>query len=158
MKLYAFLLAAVLLGACTAFAQDPRKTAGTLTGDARGSAANNPVCQLFTATDASKYVGKPVGAGENAALGSGCQWVAKDDDGDMLVQIVSASSHEQPTLARGFQRLPEIGANAFVVPELGGWKAATVRGEDSVIVSVSGPAASQQAAIALLKDTLARRK
>jgi hypothetical protein len=157
-KPYLVLLVCALLGVCTAFAQDPKKNAAILTGDAKGSAANNPVCQLFTAAEASKYVGKTVGAGENAALGSGCQWAAKDDDGDMMVQIVSASYHEQPTLAKGFQRLPEMGASAFVVPELGGWKAATVRGGESIIVSVSGPAANQQTAVALLKDTLTRRK
>ena len=158
MKPYLFLLAGALLGVCTVSAQDPKKTADILTGDAKGSAANNPVCKLFTAAEASKYVGKTVGAGENAAMGSGCQWATKDDDGDMMVQIVPASYHEQPTLAKGFQRLPEIGAKAFVVPELGGWKAATIRGEESIIVSVSGPAANQQTAVALLKDALTRRK
>jgi hypothetical protein len=157
-KPHLFLLAGALLGVCTVSAQDPKKTAAILTGDAKGSAANNPVCKLFTAAEASKYVGKTVGAGENAAMGSGCQWAAKDDDGDMMVQIVPATYHEQPTLAKGFQRLPEIGAKAFVLPEMGGWKAATLRGEESIIVSVAGPAANQQTAVALLKETLARRK
>jgi hypothetical protein len=142
-KPYLLLLAGVLLGIATASAQDPRKTADVLTGDAKGAAANNPVCKLFTAAEASKYVGKTVGAGENAALGSGCQWAAKDYDGDMMVQIVPARYHEQPTLAKGFQPLPELGAKAFVLPEMGGWKAATLRGEESIIVSVAGPAASQ---------------
>jgi hypothetical protein len=153
-----FVFAATLLGICTVSAQDPKSTAAVLTGDAKGSAANNPVCKLFTAAEASKYVGKTVGTGENAALGSGCQWAAKDYDGDMLVQIVPASNHEQPTLAKGFQRLPEIGDKAFVLPEMGGWKAATLRGNESIIVSLAGPAASQQATVALLKEVLARRK
>ena len=158
MKPHVLLLSAVLFGVGTASAQDPKKTAGILTGDAKGSAANNPVCRLFTAAEASRYVGKTVGAGENAAMGSGCQWAAKDYDGDMMVQIVPVSYHEQPTLAKGFQRLPEIGPKAFVVPEMGGWKAATLRGEESIIVSVAGPAANQQQAVALLKETLTRRK
>ena len=142
----------------TASAQDPRKTADVLTGNAKGTAANNPVCKLFTPAEAAKYVGEPVGAPENAALGSGCQWAAKDDDGDMLVQVVAASYHEEPTQAKGFQRVAELGPRAFVVPELGGWKAATVRGQESLIVSVSGPGASQQTAVALLKELLSRRK
>ena len=158
MKPYLFLLAGALLAVCAVSAQDSKKTASVLTGDAKGSAANNPVCQLFSAAEASKYVGRTVGAGQNAAMGSGCQWAAKDEDGDMMVQIVSASYHEEPSLAKGFQRLPEIGAKAFVVPELGGWKAATVRGNESIIVSVSGPAANQRTAVALLKDALTRRK
>ena len=94
MKPQILLLAGALLGVCTASAQDPKKAAGILTGDAKGSAATNPMCKLFTAAEASKYVGKAVGAGENAAMGSGCQWTANDDDGDMMVQIVSASYHE----------------------------------------------------------------
>jgi hypothetical protein len=158
MKSCLFLLAAVLLSVATASAQDPKKLADLLTGDAKGSAANNPVCKLFTAAEASKYVGKTVGAGQNAAGGSGCQWASKDYEGDMLVQVVPASYHEKPTLARGYQRVPELGADAFVVPEMGGWKAATLRGQESIIVSVSGPAANQQTAIALLKETLSRRK
>jgi hypothetical protein len=157
-KPYLSLLASALLVVSTASAQDPKKTADILTGNAKGSAANNPVCKLFTAAEASKYVGKTVGAGENAAMGTGCQWAAKDYEADMMVQIVPASYHEQPTLAKGFQRLPEIGTKAFVVPEMGGWKAATLRGEESIIVSVSGPAANQQTAVAVLKETLARRK
>jgi hypothetical protein len=55
-----------------------------------------PPASCFTAAEASKYVGKTVGEGKNAAMGSGCQWAAKDYDGDMMVQIVPASYHEQP--------------------------------------------------------------
>ena len=139
-------------------AQDPKKTAAQLTGDAKGSAANNPVCKLFTAAEASKYAGKTVEAGKNAAMGSGCQWAAKDYTADMMVQIVPASYHEQPKLAKGYQAMPDLGTKGFVVPEMGGWKAAVVRGEESIIVSVAGPAANQQQAIALLKETLSRRK
>jgi hypothetical protein len=51
-----------------------------------------------------------------------------------------------------------VGAEAFVVPEMGGWKAATVRGEESINVMLSGPAASQLTTVALFKETLARRK
>ena len=116
------------------------------------------MCKLFTAAEASKYVGKTVGDGKNAAMGSGCQWAAKDYDGDMMVQVVPASYHEQPTLAKGFQAMPNLGTKGFVVPEMGGWKAAVLRGEESIIVTVAGPAASQQTAVALLKETLSRRK
>ena len=139
-------------------AQDPKKTAAQLTGDAKGSAANNAVCKLFTAAEASKLVGKTVGDGKNAAMGSGCQWAAKDYEGDMLVQIVPASYHEQPTGAKTYRAMPDLGTKGFVVSEMGGWKAAVIRGEESIIVAIAGPAASQQTAIAALKETLARRK
>ena len=158
MNLPSFLLIGGVLAASALNAQDPKKTADQLTGDAKGSAANNPVCKLFTTAEASKYVGKTVEAGKNAAMGSGCQWAAKDYEGDMMVQIVSASYHEQPKLAKGYQAMPDLGPNGFVVPEMGGWKAAVVRGKESIVVTVAGPAASQKTAVALLKETLARRK
>jgi hypothetical protein len=157
-KLSKLLLIGCILGAGAVSAQDPKKTADQLTGDAKGSAANNPVCKLFTPAEASKYVGKTVGEGKNAAMGSGCQWAAKDYEADVMVQIVPASYHEEPKLAKGFQAMPSLGTRAFVVPEMGGWKAAVLRGQESIIVSVAGPAASQQTAVALLKETLSRRK
>jgi hypothetical protein len=149
MKLQLFLLAGVLVAARSAQAQVSGNTA---------AAKTNPVCKLFSAAEASKYVGKKVGAGEGAAMGSGCQWATKDYDGDMMVQIVAASYYEQPSLAEGFERLPDVGPKAFVLPEMGGWKAATIHGNESLIVSVSGPAASRQTAVALLKDLISRRK
>lgn len=152
------LIIACTLAAVAVSAQDPKKTAAQLTGDAKGSAANNSVCKLFTAAEASKYVGKAVGDGKNSAMGSGCQWAAKDYEGDMMVQIVPASYHEQPKLAKGFRAMPDLGAKGFVVPDMGGWKASVVRGEESIIVTVAGPAASQQTVITLLKETLSRRK
>jgi maltose-binding protein MalE len=157
-KLPSALLIGFILAAGAVSAQDPKKTAAQLTGDAKGSAANNPVCKLFTAAEASKYVGKTVGDGKNAAMGSGCQWATKDYEGDMMVQIVPASYHEQPKLAKGFQAMPELGTKGFAVPEMGGWKAAVIRGKESIIVTVAGPAASQKTAVALLKETLSRRK
>ena len=158
MKFSSRLLMGCVLAAGLISAQDPKKTADQLTGDAKGSAANNPVCKLFTAAEASKYVGKTVGNGKNAAGGSGCQWADKDYDGDMMVQIVAASYHVPPTLAQGYQAMPDLGTKGFVVPEMGGWKAAVVRGNESILVSVTGPNASQKTAIALLKETLTRRK
>ena len=140
------------------FSQDPKQTADQLTGDAKGSAASNPICKLFTVAEATKYVGKPVGAPKNAAMGSGCQWATKDYEGDMLVQIVPANYHEQPRLAKGYQEMPSLGTKGFVVPEMGGWKAAVIRGQESIIATVAGPNASQQTVVAILKETLTRRK
>lgn len=151
-------LTLALLAALTASAQNPKKTADILTGDNKGSAAANPVCKLFTSAEVARYIGKPVAKMGNAAMGSGCQWSTKDYEGDMMVQVVPAQYHEEPRLAKGFKRLPDLGNKAFVVPEMGGWKAAVLRGQESIVVSVAGPAASEQGAVGLLKETLARRK
>lgn len=156
--LFSGLLFTLMLAASVASAQDPRKTADVLTGNAKGAAADNPVCKLFSVADVSKFLGRPAGAGQNAALGSGCQWISKDEEADMLVQIVEARYHEEPSLAKGFQRLPDVGPRAFALPELGGWKAGTVQGPDAIVVTLDGPAANQQSVVALLKETLARRK
>lgn len=147
-----FVLAAGLL------AQDPKKTADVLSGDAKGSAANNPVCKLFTAAEASKYAGKTVENGKNAAMGSGCQWASKDYEADMMVQIIPASYHGQPTLAKDYQAMPELGNKGYVVPQMGGWTAAVIRDKESINVSVSGPKAGKDTVVALLKETLSRHK
>jgi len=157
MKLARLLLMSGLLSACLV-AQDPRKTADRLTGDDKGKAANNPVCKLFTAAEASKYVGIAVENGKNAAMGSGCQWTSKDYEGDMMVQIVASNYHVAPALAKGYQAMPELGTKGYVVPQMGGWTAAVIRDKESINVSVSGPKAGKETAVALLKETLARRK
>ena len=150
-------LLSIVLIAASAFAQDPKKTAAILTGDNKGSAANNPQCKLFTLAEAAKYIGEPVGKIANAGMGMGCQWLAKDEDGDMMVTVVPAQYHEVPSLAKGFKRLPAIGPKAFVVPELGGWAAGTISGNEAVKVSVAGDGASEKSAVDLLQETLKRR-
>lgn len=151
--LFGFVVFAGLVGA-----QNPKKTADVLTGDAKGKAENNPVCKLFTAAEASKYVGKTVENGQNAAMGSGCQWASKDYEGDMMVQVIPSNYHPMPTLAKGYQAMPELGAKGYVVPQMGGWTAAVIKDKESINVSVSGPKASKDTAVALLKETLSRRK
>lgn len=156
MRFPLLILAAILSFAINA--QDPKKTAAVLTGDAKGSVAANPQCKLFTSAEAAKYIGLAVTKMSNAAVGSGCQWVGKDYDGDMLVQVVPESYHEMPKLAKGFKLLPNLGPKAFVVPEMGGWGAGAIQGKDSVRVTLAGPAASEQKAVELLTETLNRRK
>ena len=58
-------VALVMLIAVSAQAQqtDPQKLKDLLTGDAKGSASNNPQCKLFTPAEIASYVGMPVGPG-----------------------------------------------------------------------------------------------
>jgi hypothetical protein len=150
-------LALSLLAAMGANAQDPKKTAAILTGDSKGAASNNPQCKLFTPAEAAKYVGKPVGAGQNAGMGTGCQWATKDYEGDMMVTVVPAQYHEEPKLAKGYQPQPALGTKGFVAPEMGGWTAGVIKGSDAIRVSLVGPAASEKAVLDLLQETLKRR-
>lgn len=157
-----FLVAACLAlsfgsAACAA---DPTASdlVGMLTGDANGAAADNAHCALFTPEEIASYMGQPVDAGSNAAMGMGCQWLAETGEGDVLVTVIPAEYAERPFLAPGFRDAPEVGANGFVVPELGGWAAGVTKGADFVRVSLAGGTASEQGALALLAETLKRRE
>jgi hypothetical protein len=138
--------------------QDPKQVAGKLTGDDKGAAANNPVCRLFTPAEVAKYVGEPVSAPSNAASGSACQWAALDDTGDAMIQIVPASFHEMPRGSKGYRDLPDIGTKGLVAVFFDGWLARAIVGPDSISVSVAGAGASDATAIAMLRETIARRK
>jgi hypothetical protein len=147
----------LILTACGGNApKDAQKTADILTGDAKGAAADNPICKLFTPAELETYAGEPLTAGENAGGGMGCQWPAKDGEGDVMVVAVPSDYAEVPSLAEGFRKVPELGEKGFAAPDMGGWVAGAVRGKEFVKVSVSGGKATADNAIALFKETVKR--
>jgi hypothetical protein len=133
-----------------------QKMAATLSGEDKIAADKNPQCQLFTPAELTKVVGMPLGPGRNAAMGTGCQWMALTGDGYVMVQVASARYHEPHTGAPGFKKLPEIGTRGFVENDLG-WRAGAIVGTQTVVVNVNGTAANEERAIALLKDTIKRK-
>lgn len=135
---------------------EAKKAADALTGGSDTS--NNALCKLFTPAELEHYAGEPLKGPENAASGSGCQWPAKDDTGDVLIQIAPRAYHPNPKLADGYKALPEFGPEASVVPDMGGWIARAIVGEDSVNASVAGQGASADQAVALLREVLKRYK
>jgi hypothetical protein len=137
--------------------QDAQKTADVLSGDAKGAAADNPMCKLFTPAELEAYAGEPLNAGANAGMGTGCQWTAKDGEGDVMVVAVPSNYAEVPSLAEGFRDLPELGEKGFTAPEMGGWVAGAIVGKEFVKVSVAGAKASADNAIALFRETVKRR-
>jgi len=152
------LLAATMTVYCrSAVAQtDPRKLAAALSGEEQAAADKNPQCKLFTPGELLKFVGKPLAPGSVAALGSGCQWPATSGDGSALIQVVPARYHEPHSGAPGFKKLPDVGTRGFVENDMG-WTAGAIVGSESVVVSVTGPAANAATAIALLKETITRK-
>jgi hypothetical protein len=161
MKPWIVVLSAMALAASAVGAADvdPKKLKDRLTGDAKGAAASNPQCRLFTPQEVAKYLGQPVGAGENAAGGSGCQWPAtKDDSADAMVQVVPARYFVAPSESKGFKRLPNIGTKGFVAIHYSGFSAGAIVGDAGIWVSLSGKTAKEEAAIALLEETIKRRK
>src|SRR6186713_651024 len=96
----------VLMTACNSSAApaDAKQLADVLTGDAKGSAATNPVCNLFSAKEASAYPGEKLEAGSNAAGGTGCQWASKGDAPGMVqIQVVRLRDANPPSGAPGFR-------------------------------------------------------
>jgi hypothetical protein len=159
MKRLATIFALVTLAGCGGGgpSDEARNTGAILTGDAKGSASDNPTCRLFSADEAAAYIGEPVKAGENAAMGEGCQWAARASDGQVTVAIVPAENEERASSAEGFRKVPEAGKDGFVVPDMGGWVAGAVQGKSFYRVSVAGSTASDSTALALLKETMKRR-
>ena len=149
-----------LLSASTSsFAQGKaaaEKEARVLKGDDKGAAANNKQCRMFSKAEASSYIGAAVHAMENAAMGMGCQWTVGGGNGSMLVQMVPARYHEKPSAAPGYKKLPDVGMQAFVVPEMGGWHAGSLHGPTAVHVMLSGKGASEAKTVELLKEALKR--
>jgi len=154
------LLAGALTACCggdAAAQTSAKKTAADLTGQDKIAADKNPQCKLFTPAELAKYVGEPLSPGHDAAMGSGCQWEGRSEEGNAMIQVVPARYHEPHKAAKGFRKLADVGTQGFVEMSMGGWNAGAITGAHSVVVSVHGPSASDANAIALLKETIKRR-
>ena len=156
----AILTAAVLLlAACDASPKaDAAKLAGQLSGDAKGEAADNPQCALYSKAEIAALAGEPVEAGHNAASGLGCQWVASDGSGSTIVTVTTPDNHVVTSGAEGFRELPGVGKDGFVAGKPGGWTAGAVTGAKAVFVSIDSDKTSEASVIALLRQTLAKVK
>ena len=141
----------------SAQATDPSKLKDQLTGDAKNSAAANPQCKLFTPSEIAAYLGKAVGAGENAAGGAGCSWADKEYDAQALLTVVGASQFPEPSLVKGFKRLQGIGDKAWVAPD-SGWSAGALVGDSAVVVNLDSSQANAAAVVAFLREAVKRRK
>lgn len=120
-------------------------------------AVDNPICTLFKADELSGYVGNSLLDGKNASTGLGCQWLTKDNKGDVMIVVVPRTLHEAPTQVDGYAVLPDVGLQGFTAPFVDGWSAAAIVGEESVRVAVAGEVANAEAAARLLKETILRR-
>jgi hypothetical protein len=135
---------------------DAKKLAAELTGEDKVAADKNPECQLFTPAELTRIVGTPLGPGRVAAMGTGCQWMARSGSGFAMIQVVPARYHEPHSGAPGFKKLPDVGTRGFVENDLG-WNAGTIVGAESIVTKVDGEGANEATAIALLKETIKRK-
>ena len=145
-----------LIAACSKPSNDASSMADALKSatSATGASSTDPVCKLYSSNDAAHYIGKPAKDGE-LSMG-GCQWVAADGNGDMMVQVVPARYNEKPEKASGYRILSDVGSDAFVSTFMDGWLAGAIVGKEAIRASVSGNGVSDATAIALLKETIKR--
>jgi hypothetical protein len=135
---------------------EAQNTAAVLAGGGKAAAANNPRCRLFTQTEVAKYLGEAVVAGRSAAMGAGCQWMAADGSGHVIVSIAPSNYYAPPSAVEGFKELNDVGSRGYVAPASKGWSAGTITGESTVVVSVEGESATEANTVALLKDAMQR--
>lgn len=157
-----YIVAGVILVLMTACGKpgvpaEAKQLAAVLSGDAKGSAATNPMCKLFSVTEASAYSGKKLGAGTNAAMGAGCQW-SNGDNARVLIQAVPMDYADNPSRAPSYRQLPDLGKGAYIAADMGGWSVGAPQGKDFVGIVVTGPNASEKTGIALMQETLRRRQ
>jgi hypothetical protein len=136
---------------------EAKQVADALTGDTKGAASGNPQCRLFTADELAQYAGEPLGPGTNAAMGSGCQWAASDESGDVMIVVVPSNYHEKYSGDPTYTQWADIGTEGFSARFLDGWMAAAIVGPESIRVTVAGDGASEASAVALLRETIRRR-
>jgi len=145
-----------LAGGSAAQSNDPNKVKDQLTGDAKGSAAANPQCKLFTPAEIAVYLGAAVAAGKNAAGGAGCSWAATAGAGQAIVSVIGPSYFPEPSMVKGFKPLQGIGKKAWVAPD-SGWSAGALLGDVGVVVILDGKKANEAAVVALLQEAIKRR-
>lgn len=146
-----------LANSALAQSNDPKKIKDALTGDAKGSAAANPQCKLFTPAEIAGYLGVAVGVGQNAAGGAGCSWTDKDDEAQAILTVVGPNYFPEPSLAKGFKRLQGIGKKAWVAPDAG-WSAGALFDDIAIVVNLDGKKASEATVVAFLQEAIKRRK
>jgi hypothetical protein len=123
------------------------------------AAAKTNVCALLSLGELRPVWGKEMTTRPAAELpqADGCDWVAVDHRGGLLtVRIIPKNYYEEPSLARGFKMLPGVGDKAWVVPELGGWRAAAMKGAKVAVIQVDGGTSNQDKTVALLKKIVGK--
>lgn len=134
---------------------DQHNATDIVTGDARLAASTNRACKLFSAAEAGNLMGEVAGSAENAAMGSGCSW-AGARGGQFTVTILPAAEHEPATAAAGFHKIATPGTEGFVVPDMGGWVAGAIVGENAVRITLVGEASTETAAVKALTQAASR--
>lgn len=138
----------------------PATPAPEASGAASPAGGASAYCSIFTVDEVKAILGADVKAGEDAALGTGCQW--NDGEGGVMMQIQvvdDPSFFVAETGAQGYTELSGIGVAAFSVPGLvdGEWSASAQTKTGTYYATVRGKATTVQTAVDLLKELIKRR-
>lgn len=132
-------------------AQSAEATVQAITGYTPGS--GNTVCPFVTAAQLEAILQVSVHLSQTSNNTDQCDWDSPDDpDGIVTVTVVGGDYWEKPSLAPSYKELSGIGREAYVLSELGGWKAGALLEEDKVIVvQVDVTGETEAMAVELLK-------
>ena len=137
----------------------PDSATGTDGGGAAAAGAGDGLCGTYTALEIEQRIGIPVEDGSAAGPGgTACQWdAASEADAWVQIQVIDDTEYwEKPDLAPGYEAVPGIGSEAFVVPEMGGWKAGALTETSVAYVSMAGGSSTETTSVELLRDLLDR--
>ncbi len=149
----------LLLLAVAGCSDDSQKAAGDGTADAaRDDDAAHGLCALFDPEEIQELLGARVGDGQTAGpLGTACQWDGNEDGVYVQIQVLAGTEYwEKPSLAPGYQAIEGLGHEAYVVPDLGGWRAGALTDDAVAIVSMNGNSADRERTVKLLRRLMAR--
>lgn len=124
-----------------------------------GSDKPSPICAMFTPAEIELMLGMPVKPGETAGpLGTGCQWNASTGEGGFLqISVIDElKMWAKQSLSPGYEHLPGVAKDAFVVPELNGYVAQALTDDHIVAIAMTGGSTSRDAAVGALKTVLER--
>lgn len=148
---------AVLLAGCGAdSAPDAKKTADTISGADKVAASDNPQCKMFNADEIAGFAGEAFKPGQTGAAGMGCNWLAGDGSGVVIVTVAPAEYHVETSEAPGYRALPDVGSKGFVAGAGTSWTAATIAGDKTIIAGIDAAGGTEARTIDLLKAAMAK--
>ncbi len=122
---------------------------------AQGADASK-LCKLFTPAEIGAFLGATVGPGQGAGRGGSCQWVDKDYEVQAILTVVGPDKFEEPSLVKGFKRLPGLGKKAWVAPDAG-WRAGVLLEDAAILVNLDSKKMNEATAVAFLQEAMKRR-
>ena len=111
-------------------------------------------CGLITRGQAAAALGAPVDAGEMAM--AGCQWAETGGTGYVQVQVARANAYQRPP--KTAHMLSGIGSQAYAYTDMDAPHAMAKTNNETVVVWASGPHATSEKVVELLRTVVNQLK